>query len=79
MQLVIPEFFRLHIVIAYARGIEQVGHRSDHSRGARDVVGRSFEPQEIPREHVMIDVSLFIGPEMVLCPVSVGMKVKFEF
>ena len=57
MQPVLSEFFRLHIVIAYARGIEQVGHRSDHSRGARDLVGGPFEPQEIPREHVMIDES----------------------
>jgi hypothetical protein len=62
MQLVVSEFFRLHIVIACARGIDQVGHRSDHSRGDRDVVDRPFEPQEIPREHLTIDVSLFIGP-----------------
>jgi len=62
MQLVVAEFLRLHIVLANARDIEQVSHRSDHSGRARDVVDRSFEPEEIAREHLTIDVSLFIGP-----------------
>src|SRR5271156_4963616 len=61
-QLVVSKFFSLHIVLADARGIEQVGHRSDHSRWARDVVGRSLEPEQITREHLTIDVSFFIGP-----------------
>src|ERR1700676_1892210 len=62
MQLVVSEFFRLHVVIADARGIEQVCHCSDHSRRARDVVDRCFELEEITSEHLRIDVSLFIGP-----------------
>ena len=62
IQLVVSKFFSLNIVIANARGIEQVGHRGDHSRRARDVVDRSFQPEEITREHLTIDVTLFIGP-----------------
>src|SRR5580704_6970108 len=62
-QLVVSEFFSLHIVLADARGMEQVGHRGDHSRRACDVVdGSSFEPEQITREHLTIDVSFFIGP-----------------
>ena len=62
IQLVVSEFFSLHIVIADTRGIEQAGHRSDHSRRARDVVDRSIEPEEITPEHLAIDVTFFIGP-----------------
>src|SRR5580692_9636348 len=62
MQLVVSEFFCPHIVIADARGIEHVAHRGNHSRRARDVVDRSYEPEEITHEHLTIDVSLFIGP-----------------
>jgi hypothetical protein len=62
MQLVVPEFFCPHIVTADARVIEHVGHRSNHSRRPRDVVDRSSEPEEITREHRMIDVSLFVRP-----------------
>src|ERR1700692_3149645 len=61
-QLVVSKFFSLHIVLADARGIKQVGHRGDHSRRTCDVVNRSFESEEITPEHLTIDVPLFIGP-----------------
>jgi hypothetical protein len=42
-QLVVSKFFGPHIVVADARGTEQVGHRRDHSRRACDIEDRFVE------------------------------------
>ena len=41
--IISSKFFCFHIVIAYARGMEQVDHCSDHSRRPRYVVDGPFE------------------------------------
>src|ERR1700720_1480745 len=62
IQLVVPKFFSLHIIIADAREIEQARHRSDHSGWACDVVDRSIESEQIACKHLAIEVTFFVWP-----------------